>query len=217
MEVVERHDVHVVEDNPYGELRFEGAPIASLKSLDRKGRVIALGTFSKVFCPGLRIAWIAAENPVYEKLVILKQGADLQTSTLGQLQVNRYLEENDLDADIARIVPVYRERRDAMLAALDAEMPPGVRFTRPSGGLFLWMTLPEGLSARTLLDECVRQNVAFVPGGAFYPNGGHENTLRLNYSNMPIERIREGVRRLASAVAKEMERSETLEEVPATP
>ena len=217
MEIVEKHDVWVVEDNPYGELRLEGTPIPSLKSMDRKGRVLALGTFSKVFCPGLRIAWIAAENPAYEKLVILKQGADLQTSTLGQLQVNRYLEENDLDADIARILPVYRERRDAMLAALDVEMPAGVSWTRPAGGLFLWMTLPEKLNARTLLEECVRQNVAFVPGGAFYPNGGHENTLRLNYSNMPIERIREGVRRLASAVAKEMERADVLEEVPATP
>lgn len=217
MEVVERHDVYVVEDNPYGELRLEGTALPSLKSLDRKGRVLALGTFSKVFCPGLRIAWIAAENPAYEKLVILKQGADLQTSTLGQLQVNRYLEENDLDADIARIIPVYRERRDAMLAALDEEMPEGVHYTRPSGGLFLWVTLPERLSARTLLDECLRQNVAFVPGGAFYPNGGHENTLRLNYSNMPIERIREGVRRLAAAVRKELERAEVLDEVPATP
>jgi DNA-binding transcriptional MocR family regulator len=217
MEVVDRHDVYVVEDNPYGELRLEGDPIPSLKSLDRKGRVLALGTFSKVFCPGLRIAWIAAENPAYEKLVILKQGADLQTSTLGQLQVNRYLEENDLDADIAKIIPVYRERRDAMLAALDAEMPPGVSYTRPSGGLFLWMTLPERLSARTLLEECVRQNVAFVPGGAFYPNGDHENTLRLNYSNMPIERIREGVRRLASAIEKELAKVETFEDVPATP
>lgn len=217
MEIVDRHDVWVVEDNPYGELRLEGEPIASLKSFDRRGRVLALGTFSKVFCPGLRIAWIAAENPAYEKLVILKQGADLQTSTLGQLQVNRYLEENDLDADIARILPVYRERRDAMLAALDEAMPPGVTWTRPSGGLFVWMTLPEGLSARTLLDECVRQNVAFVPGGAFYPNGDHENTLRLNYSNMPVERIREGIRRLAAALAKEMARAEILQEVPATP
>lgn len=216
-EIVDRHDAWVVEDNPYGELRLEGEPIASLKSLDRRGRVLALGTFSKVFCPGLRIAWIAAENPAYEKLVILKQGADLQTSTLGQLQVNRYLEENDLDADIARILPVYRERRDAMLAALDAAMPPGVTWTRPSGGLFVWMTLPEGLSARTLLDECVRQNVAFVPGGAFYPNGDHENTLRLNYSNMPVERIREGVRRLSAALEKEMARAEVLQEVPATP
>jgi DNA-binding transcriptional MocR family regulator len=217
MDLVERHDVWVVEDNPYGELRFEGAPIPSLKSLDRRGRVIALGTFSKVFCPGLRVAWVAAEAPVVEKLVILKQGADLQTATLAQLQVNRYLEENDLDADIARILPVYRERRDAMLAALDAEMPAGVRWTRPQGGLFLWMTLPESLNARTLLDECVRQNVAFVPGGAFFPNGGNENTLRLNYSNMPVERIREGVRRLAASVARELERVASLEEVPATP
>jgi len=217
MEIVEKHDVWVVEDNPYGELRLEGEPIPSLKSMDRRGRVLALGTFSKVFCPGLRIAWIAAENPAYEKLVILKQGADLQTSTLGQLQVNRYLEENDLDADIARILPVYRERRDAMLAALDEAMPPGVTWTRPSGGLFVWMTLPEGLSARTLLDECVRQNVAFVPGGAFYPNGDHENTLRLNYSNMPVERIREGIRRLAAALQKETARAEMHQEVPATP
>ncbi len=217
MEVVERHDVWVVEDNPYGELRLEGESVPSLKSFDTKGRVVALGTFSKVFCPGLRIAWVAAELSVIEKLVILKQGADLQTATLSQLQVNRYLEENDLDADIAKIIPVYRERRDAMLSALEKEMPPGVRWTRPQGGLFLWMTLPANLNARTLLDECVRQNVAFVPGGAFFPNGGNENTLRLNYSNMPIERIREGVKRLAASVLKEMERAGVLEEVPATP
>ena len=217
MEVVERHDVWVVEDNPYGELRLEGESVPSLKSFDTKGRVVALGTFSKVFCPGLRIAWVAADLSVIEKLVILKQGADLQTATLSQLQVNRYLEENDLDADIAKIVPVYRERRDAMLSALEQEMPPGVRWTRPQGGLFLWMTLPANLNARTLLDECVRQNVAFVPGGAFFPNGGNENTLRLNYSNMPIERIREGVKRLAASVVREMERAGVLEEVPATP
>ena len=217
MEVVERHDVWVVEDNPYGELRLEGESVPSLKSLDTKGRVVALGTFSKVFCPGLRIAWVAAELSVIERLVILKQGADLQTATLSQLQVNRYLEENDLDADIAKIIPVYRERRDAMLSALEKEMPAGVRWTRPEGGLFLWVTLPTNLNARTLLDECVRQNVAFVPGGAFFPNGGNENTLRLNYSNMPIERIREGVKRLAASVVKEMERAGVLEEVPATP
>ena len=217
MEVVERHDVWVVEDNPYGELRLEGESVPSLKSFDTKGCVVARGTFSKVFCPGLRIAWVAADLSVIEKLVILKQGADLQTATLSQLQVNRYLEENDLDADIAKIVPVYRERRDAMLSALEQEMPPGVRWTRPQGGLFLWMTLPANLNARTLLDECVRQNVAFVPGGAFFPNGGNENTLRLNYSNMPIERIREGVKRLAASVVREMERAGVLEEVPATP
>ena len=217
MEVVEKSDAYVVEDNPYGELRFEGSSVPSIKSFDRNGRVIALGTFSKIFCPGLRIAWIAAENPAYDKLVVLKQGADLQTSTLGQLQVSRYLDENDLNADVARIIPVYRERRDAMIAALETQMPPGVRFTRPSGGLFLWVELPEGVNARRLLDECVRRDVAFVPGGAFYPNGGHENTLRLNFSNMPVDRIREGVRRLAAALANEMVRSAAPEEIPVTP
>jgi DNA-binding transcriptional MocR family regulator len=116
------------------------------------------------------------------------------------MQVARYLEEFDLDDDIARILPVYRERRDAMVGELKADMPAGVNFTRPSGGLFLWVELPEDVSARDLLEECVRRNVAFVPGGAFFPNGGHENTLRLNFSNMPVERIREGVRRLASAL-----------------
>ncbi len=217
MEVVDRHDVWVVEDNPYGELRLEGESVPSLKSLDTKGRVVALGTFSKVFCPGLRIAWVAAEVSVIEKLVILKQGADLQTATLSQLQVNRYLEENDLDADIAKIIPVYRERRDAMLSALEQERPSGVRWTRPQGGLFLWMTLPENLNARTLLDECVRQNVAFVPGGAFFPNGDHENTLRLNYSNMPVPRIQEGIRRLGAAIREEVRRPTVMDEVPATP
>ena len=200
MEVADRYDVFVVEDNPYGELRFEGTSLPSIASFDRAGRVISLGTFSKVFCPGLRVGWVAARSPLHEKLVVLKQGADLQTSTLAQMQVARYLAENDLDQDIARLIPVYRERRDAMLEALEKEMPDGVRFTRPTGGLFLWVQLPEGVSARTLLDECLRHNVAFVPGGAFFPNGGHEETFRLNYSNMPVDRIREGIRRLASAL-----------------
>ncbi len=200
MEVADRYDVFVVEDNPYGELRFEGTSLPSIASFDRAGRVISLGTFSKVFCPGLRVGWVAARSPLHEKLVVLKQGADLQTSTLAQMQVARYLAENDLDQDIARLIPVYRERRDAMLEALEKEMPDGVRFTRPTGGLFLWVELPVGVSARTLLDECLRHNVAFVPGGAFFPNGGHEETFRLNYSNMPVDRIREGIRRLASAL-----------------
>jgi DNA-binding transcriptional MocR family regulator len=116
------------------------------------------------------------------------------------MEMDRYLDQYDLDADIARILPVYRERRDVMLATLEAELPAGVRFTRPAGGLFIWVELPAQLSARKLLQVCLERNVAFVPGGAFFPNGGHENTFRLNYSNMPAERIREGVRRLAEAI-----------------
>ena len=200
MEVATRRGVPVVEDNPYGELRFEGTHLPALASMDPDGLVITLGTFSKVFCPGLRLAWLAARSPAYEKLVILKQGTDLHTSTLHQFQVDRYLEENDLDADIARILPVYRERRDAMMECLEREMPEGVRFTRPAGGLFLWLELPAGRDARALLRECVLRDLAFVPGEAFFPCGGHADTLRLNFSNMPPVRIREGVRRLAEAL-----------------
>lgn len=162
--------------------------------------MIGLGTFSKVFCPGLRLAWLTAAQALYGKLVVLKQGADLHTSTLAQMQMDRYLERHDLGADIDRIIPVYRARRDAMVAALAEDLPAGVRFTCPAGGLFLWVELPESCSARTLLQACLRRDVAFVPGGAFYPNGGHENALRLNFSNMPEARIREGVRRLAGAM-----------------
>lgn len=200
MAIVQRHQIHVVEDNPYGELRFEGETLPGLESMDTQGLVIGLGTFSKVFCPGMRLAWMAVKAPLYEKLVILKQGTDLHTSTLHQMEMDRYLDQYDLDADIARILPVYRERRDVMLATLEAELPAGVRFTRPAGGLFIWVELPAQLSARKLLQVCLARNVAFVPGGAFFPNGGHENTFRLNYSNMPAERIREGVRRLAEAI-----------------
>jgi 2-aminoadipate transaminase len=200
MAIVQRHQIHVVEDNPYGELRFEGETLPGLESMDTQGLVIGLGTFSKVFCPGMRLAWMAVKAPLYEKLVILKQGTDLHTSTLHQMEMDRYLDQYDLDADIARILPVYRERRDVMLATLEAELPAGVRFTRPAGGLFIWVELPAQLSARKLLQVCLERNVAFVPGGAFFPNGGHENTFRLNYSNMPAERIREGVRRLAEAI-----------------
>ncbi len=202
MEVIDRRGIPVIEDNPYGELRFEGEALPALKALDRRGLVVSLGTFSKIFCPGLRLAWLAAEPPLYEKYVILKQGTDLHTSTLSQMMVSLYMERYDLEADVRRITKVYRERRDAMLAALEAEMPGEVRVTRPAGGLFLWAELPEGVDARELLGRCVARDVAFVPGEAFFPNGGHRNTMRLNFSNMPPERIAEGIRRIAGALAE---------------
>ncbi len=221
MEVVSRFDVAVIEDNPYGELRYEGDGLPSLSSLDRKGQVVYLGTFSKIFCPGLRIAWIAARNPLYEKYVILKQGADLHTATLAQMQVAGYMEMFDLDTSIARIRHAYHEHRDAMVSALEKEMPACVRFTRPAGGLFLWVELPPHLDARALLTRALARNVAFVPGGAFFPNGNRENFLRLSFSNMPVYRITEGIRRLAAAIREMVDecgarrREEAHESVPA--
>jgi DNA-binding transcriptional MocR family regulator len=200
MEVAGRWGVPVVEDNPYGEVRFEGSHLPALQSMDPSGLTIGLGTFSKILCPGLRIGWIATNPRFYGKLVILKQGADLHTSTLNQMQIAACMQREDFDARVGRIAALYRERRDAMAAALERFMPAGVRFTRPAGGLFLWLELPEGVSARALLLRCLECGVAFVPGGGFFPNGGHENTLRLNYSNMPPGRITEGIRRMAEAL-----------------
>lgn len=196
MEVVNRRGIPVVEDNPYGELRFEGEHLPALKTFDEHGLVLTLGTFSKIFCPGLRLGWLTAPKELVEKLVILKQGADLHTSTLNQFLVSRYLDTFSLEEDVRRIVGVYRSRKDAMVQALDQHMPEGVRYTRPEGGLFLWVELPEETNARELLVRCVAQDLAFVPGGAFFPNGGREHTLRLNFSNMSEARIGEGVARL---------------------
>jgi len=200
MEVVRRHGVTVVEDCPYGEVRFEGAPVPPLKSMDAAGQVVFLGTFSKIFCPGFRVGWVAAARPLLEKYVLAKQGADLHTSTISQMEIATYLSMFDIDADLRRIREVYRARRDAMARELELELPAQARFTRPQGGLFLWVELPAEVNARELLQRCLERGVAFVPGGSFFPNGGHENTLRLNFSSMPEERIAEGVRRLGTAL-----------------
>jgi len=200
VEVAARHRVAVVEDNPYGELRFEGEPSPPLAALDNARLVVFLGTFSKVFCPGLRIGWLAAPRAWLEKFVIVKQSADLHTSTLSQMEIAAYLRLFDLDTNVALIRDVYRRRRDAMLRAIDREFPASVRSTRPQGGLFLWVELPDSLDARDVLERCLGRGVAFVPGGGFFPNGGHENTFRLNFSNMPELRIAEGIRRIGEVL-----------------
>ena len=168
-------------------------------SLDHKGQVIGLGTFSKILCPGLRVGWITASEELISRFDLIKQGADLHTSHLPQACIQRYLETCDLDAHIASLRTVYASRRDAMIQALDRHFPEGLTVDPPSGGLFLWAALPEGTSARRLLERCLELKVAFVPGGAFFPEGGHENTMRLNFSNMPEPRIDEGIRRMRQA------------------
>ena len=200
IETISRYGVAVLEDNPYGELRFEGEILPSIKSMDREGLVIGTGTFSKTFCPGMRIGWLVAAPPVIEKYVLIKQGADLCTSLRNQMEIDLFMELFDFEGNLVRLTELYRQRRNSMVAALEAMMPEGVSFTRPQGGLFLCVTLPERIKAIELLKRCLEQNVAFVPGDSFFPNGGVENTLRLNYSNMPEDRIREGVARLAAAI-----------------
>jgi DNA-binding transcriptional MocR family regulator len=200
LDLAHRYGVPVIEDAPYAEIRFEGAARPSLKALDAHDEVVQLGTFSKTFCPGLRLAWIAAPPELRRACVLLKQAADLHTATLSQHLLTAYLDRHDIDAAIRRTCGVYRRRRDAMLVALERHMPPGTRFTRPRGGLFIWVELPEGVNARRLLAGCLERDVAFVPGDCFFPAGGHSHTLRLNFSNMPEDRIAEGIGRLADAL-----------------
>ena len=200
VELATRYGIPVIEDNPYGELRFEGEILPSLKSMDTAGLVIGTGTFSKTFCPGMRIGWLVAEPEIIEKYVLIKQGADLCTSLRSQMEVDMFMERYDFEGNLQKLTDLYRKRRNAMVESLEAMMPAGVTFTRPQGGLFLWVKLPEQLGAVELLQECLKREVAFVPGDAFFPNGGIKNTLRLNYSNMSEERIREGIRRLAEAI-----------------
>jgi len=200
MALAETYGVPVVEDNPYGELRFEGEALPSLKSMDTKGLVIYVSTFSKTFCPGLRIGWLAADQPIFRNFVLIKQGADLHTSSISQREISRFLDLYDYDANIAKITTVYHKRRDAMIAAMDMYFPEGVSHTRPQGGLFLWATLPSYIKSVELLKHCLAHNVAFVPGDAFFPDSTVTNTLRLNYSNMPEDRIAEGIKRMAAAI-----------------
>ncbi len=200
VEIAAAAGLPVVEDNPYGELRFEGAHLPAFAALESGATVIGVGTFSKILAPGLRLGWMVASEPLLAKLTLLKQGADLHTSTFNQMLVADFVEHADLDAHVARVAAAYRLRRDAMVHALEREMPSGVRFSRPSGGLFLWLELPAGVDARVLLGRCIERGVAFVPGEGFFPNGGHANTARLNFSGLPVDRIEEGVRRIAGAL-----------------
>jgi 2-aminoadipate transaminase len=197
MALARRFEIPVIEDSPYTELRFEGEPVPPLKSLEGSEWVVFLGTFSKVFCPGLRLGWLAAAPELFQKFVFVKQAADLHTSTLGQMQLSGYLDRFGLDGNVKAVIDLYRKRRDVMLRSMENLFPEGISWTRPEGGMFLWVTLPEDLNARDLLVQCLEEDVAFVPGGAFFPNGGHENTLRMNYSTSSEERIEEGVARMA--------------------
>ena len=204
MEIVNRYEIPVVEDNPYGELRFEGEYMPALKSLDTKGLVIYLGTFSKILAPGYRIGWVCAEDEILAKYNFMEQAASLQASTIGQMETSKWIDMFDLDGHVAKIREVYKKRRDVMLDTLKNNLPEGCVCTNPVGGLFTWVVLPESFNSEEKMKElqmkCIEKNVAFVAGGSFFPNGGHENTLRLNYSCMPEEKIVFGITTLCQTI-----------------
>jgi len=195
--IAARYGLTVVEDDPYGALRYAGKSIPPIKSLDGEGIVIYLSTVSKTIAPGLRIGWVVAPEEIRRKLTIVKQAADLHTSSLDQRIVHRYLLDFDSDAHIERIRRSYGERYSIMDAALGETMPPGFRWTHPQGGMFLWVTCPEGVDTNELLRKAHLRKVIFVPGHDFFPDASGQRFMRLNFSNASPELIREGIRRLA--------------------
>ena len=214
IELADQYGVPIVEDDPYGQLRYEGEHLTSVVVMDSqfrdncsvcyRGNVIYLSTFSKILAPGLRLAWVIAPPEVIRKMVQAKQGADLHTATFNQLVAYEVARGGFLDRHIKVIRSVYRERRDTMLAAMDGYFPPEVDWTHPEGGLFLWGTLPESLRSTDVLKAAIEQKVAFVPGESFYPTGGGHNTMRLNFSNATPEKIMEGIARLGRVLYEKM-------------
>ncbi|TKJ28454.1 MAG: aminotransferase [Chloroflexi bacterium B3_Chlor] len=213
-----QYGVPLVEDDPYGELRFEGEHIPPIVVIDAtrngdraagyfKGDVIYMSTFSKTLAPGLRLGWIVAPVEVLKKLVQAKQGSDLHTGTFSQMVAYEVIADGFLEEHVREIRETYRQRRDAMLAALERYFPEEVTWTRPEGGLFLWVKLPEGMDCQELMEEAIEQKVAFVPGTAFYADGRGRDTLRLTFASCPTEMIDEGIQRLAKAIGRRIRKA----------
>ena len=210
VELADKYGVPIVEDDPYGQLRYEGDHIPSVVSLDSEyrgpngghysGNVIYLSTFSKLLAPGLRLAWVIAPQQVIRKLVTTKQGADLHTASFNQYVAYEVAKGGFLDEHVKVIRATYKERRDVMIEMMEEMFPAGMRWSHPKGGMFLWGIMPEGMDAAEVLKRAVEKKVAFVPGEAFHATGGGKNTMRLNFSYSAPETIREGITRLGTAL-----------------
>ncbi len=198
--LAQKYGFVVAEDDPYRDLRYSGTPLPSIKSYDQAGLVVFLGSFSKLISPGIRVGYLCAHPNILRKCVIGKQSADVHTPTLNQAVVDAFLREDLLDSHVASICKSYGQQLNAMLTELSL-FPKGTTYTKPEGGLFVWAELPEGFNAITLLVKAVERKVAYVPGSHFFAEGGHENTMRLNFSNSTIEKIHEGMAILRDVIA----------------
>ena len=209
IELADKYGVPIIEDDPYGQLRYEDEHLPAVVVLDSQtrsqescysGNVIYMSTFSKTLAPGIRLAWVIAPPEIIYKLILAKQGADLHTSTFNQITAYEVAKGGFLSEHVKLIRKVYRERRDVMLESLEEHMPQEVSWTHPKGGLFLWLTLPEHIDTKIIFKAALEKHVAFVPGAPFFPEGGGQNTMRLNFSNAKPEKINEGIGRLSMVV-----------------
>lgn len=199
--IIKKQDLIFVEDNPYYDLRFAGEDLPLIRNFLEDNSIL-LGSFSKIVSPGLRLGWICTNKEIMEKIIIAKQASDLHSNYLAQRIVYQYLIDNDIDEHLMKIREAYRIRRDLMVSMIAEHFPEEIEFTKPDGGMFLWITLPKKISALDLFEHAIKEKVAFVPGNPFYVNGGGNNTLRLNFSNSDEEQIEIGIKRLAKIMKK---------------
>ncbi|MBB1071151.1 MULTISPECIES: aminotransferase-like domain-containing protein [Limosilactobacillus] len=199
-ELAEKYDVYVLEDNPYGEIRFAGQHVPAVKSFDKSGHVLYMSTFSKTLAPGFRLGWLVADEDVVNKLTVLKQSADLHTDNLAQFAVAQFFADNDVDAHVKEISDLYGKRKDLMLEGIKKYFPEGVKYTNPEGGMFLWVEVPGVDDTVELFKECLEHDVAFVPGDPFFAGEAQPGAFRLNYSNMKEDQIEVGLKRLGAAL-----------------
>ena len=204
-ELAAKYDVPVLEDNPYGDIRFAGEHVPSVKSFDHAGKVFYMSTFSKILAPGFRLGWLVAEPKVIEKLTVLKQSADLHTDNLVQYVVTEFFKENDVDAHVKEISDLYGKRKQLMIDGIKKYFPKDVKYTDPEGGMFLWVEVPGVTDTVELFKQCLEHNVAFVPGDPFFAGKPQPGTFRLNYSNMQEDQIEVGLKRLGEALSQALE------------
>ena len=203
LDLAHEHDLLVVEDDPYGRLRFDGDPVPTMKAMDKdEGRVLYLGTFSKILVPGFRLAWSAGPKELISKMVVSKQSVDLCTNAFTQFIAADMLQSGVIEKHLPKIIDLYRGKRDIMLGAMDQHFPKdGVKWTKSEGGMFTWAEMPDGIDCVKMLEAAVKQNVAFVPGKPFFPDPGvGHNTMRLNYTHATDDNIRTGVERLGDVM-----------------
>jgi 2-aminoadipate transaminase len=204
LDIASEYDFLIIEDDPYGELIFEGKPIPPIKSFDKKGRVIYVSTFSKILAPGFRLGWVIASKDVLDKFILAKQAADLCTNIFSQYVAYEYVSGGYIDEHVIKIKRMYKRKRDIMLKSLEKYFPKEVKWTIPHGGMFIWLTFPKKIDTSLMLQKAIAKKVAYVAGSAFYPDGSNYNSMRLNFSFSNDEVIKVGIQRLAEVIREEL-------------
>ncbi len=204
LDIASEYDFLIIEDDPYGELIFEGESIPPIKSFDTKGRVIYISTFSKILAPGFRLGWVIASKDIIDKLVLAKQAADLCTNIFSQYVAYEYINGGYLNKQVLEIKKLYKRKRDIMIKAINKYFPKEISYNIPKGGMFIWITLPKNVNTNLMLQKAIAEKIAYVPGDAFYPDGGNYNSIRLNFSFSEDETIVKGVHRLSEVIKKEI-------------